>query len=271
MNQKTIEGIAETLRRAHRDRVPCDPVRDALLQQAAASIRPLADMAYAVQQANTDAAVREGRRIVGRKIGLTSLAVQKQLGVDEPDFGVLFADMARLDGLPIACADVLQPKVEAEVALVLERDLDSPCNTIADLIRATAFVLPAIEICGSRVRGWDIRLADTVADNASAGLFVLGTRPVRLGDVELGEMGMSMRRGEEVVSEGRGTACMGHPLNAALWLADTLARLGTPLRAGEIVLTGALGPMVPVRPGDVFRADIEGLGTVSAAFTDDAR
>ncbi|MCY1530361.1 2-oxopent-4-enoate hydratase [compost metagenome] len=156
--------------------------------------------------------------------------------------------------------------MEAEIALVLEQDLPRERHTLADLIRATAFALPAIEVVGSRIANWDIRLVDTIADNASSGLFVLGTRPVPLEQLDLVRCGMNLTLRGEPVSTGAGAACLDNPLNAALWLADTMARLGEPLRAGDILLTGALGPMVAARPGDVFTAHIQGLGSVSAAF-----
>ncbi|MNN05507.1 2-oxopent-4-enoate hydratase [compost metagenome] len=226
------------------------------------------DLAYAVQQHNNAADIGAGWRPVGHKIGLTSRAVQRQLGVDQPDFGRLFAQMARGDGQPIAWTDCQQPKVEAEIALVLERDLSHERHTLADIIRATAFALPAIEIVGSRIANWDISLLDTVADNASSGLFVLGSRPVRLKYLDLVGCGMSLSLRGEPVSVGAGAACLDNPLNAAVWLADTMSRLGEPLRAGDVILTGALGPMVQVRPGDVFTADIQGLGRVSAAFAE---
>lgn len=224
------------------------------------------DGAYAVQEANTCAWLAEGRRLVGRKIGLTSLAVQAQLGVDQPDFGMLFADMAVGDGEPVALGRLIQPKVEAEVALVIGRDLTHERHTYADLIRATEYVLPAIEIVDSRIENWNIRFVDTVADNASSGLFVLGGQPRRLQDVDLTACAMEMRRGEEVVSRGNGRACLGSPLNAAVWLADVMVRCGRPLLAGDIVLTGALGPMVSVRPGERFDVSVEGLGSVTALF-----
>ncbi|WSG19589.1 fumarylacetoacetate hydrolase family protein [Nonomuraea sp. NBC_01738] len=236
---------------------PCEPVRDLV---------DGVEAAYAVQDLVTGHWLGQGRRLSGRKIGLTSTAVQRQLGVDSPDFGALFADMAVPDGAEIPDGAVLQPRAEAEVALVLEHDLTHERHTVADVIRATAFALPAIEVVGSRIRDWDITLADTVADNASSGMYVLGNRPVLLRDVDLRMAGMVMERRGEQVSTGLGTACLGHPLHAAVWLADTLARLGSPLRAGDTVLTGALGPVVPAKPGDVMEARIDGLGDVRVAF-----
>lgn len=267
MHPALIEAAAR-LRQARDSGQPCAPVRD-LIQQAGQQGNAAAlDLAYAVQQRNNTADIAAGWRPVGHKIGLTSRAVQRQLGVDQPDFGRLFAQMARGDGQPIAWNDCQQPKVEAEIALVLEHDLCHERHTLADILRATAFALPAIEIVGSRIANWDISLLDTVADNASSGLFVLGSRPVRLERLDLVNCGMSLSLRGEPVSVGAGAACLDNPLNAALWLADTMARLGEPLRAGDVILTGALGPMVPVRPGDVFSADIQGLGRVSAAFAE---
>ncbi|WP_279436299.1 fumarylacetoacetate hydrolase family protein [Actinomadura sp. 7K534] len=252
-----IEAAAERLLGAYASGTPCEPVRDLI---------GTADDAYAVQERLTERWLTEGRRLAGRKIGLTSRAVQAQIGVDSPDFGMLFADMAVPDGDEIPAGAVLQPRAEAEVALVLEHDLAHERHTVADVIRATAFALPAIEVVGSRVRDWDITLADTVADNASSGMYALGSRPVPLADVDLRLCGMVMERRGEQVSTGNGAACLGHPLNAALWLADTLVRVGRPLRAGDTVLTGALGPVVPAAPGDVFEARIDGLGDVRVAF-----
>lgn len=254
-----IEQVAEQLRIAQVNGSPCPPVR-ALLPEGDL------DAAYAAQDINIRLAEAEGRRIVGRKIGLTAKAVQKQLGVDQPDYGILFADMEIQSGETIAWGRVLQPKAEAEVALVLERDINHDDVTLPELIAASAYVLPAIEVVGSRIANWDISILDTIADNASSGAYVLGTSPKKLSDVDLRLCGMGMFRKGEPVSVGAGAACLGHPLNAALWLARTMSRVGRPLKAGDVVLTGALGPMVAVQPGDVIEARIEGLGSVTAAF-----
>ena len=255
----SIQAVADALHQAAASGAPIAPVRTRLPDGDL-------DAAYAVQKINTERALREGRRLVGRKIGLTSLAVQKQLGVNQPDFGMLYADMAFADGEEIPWARLMQAKCEAEVALVLARDLSDERVTVADLIHATAYALPAIEVVGSRIANWDIRITDTIADNASSGLYVLGNRPVKLSHVDLRLAGMVMERRGEPVSFGVGAACLGHPFTAALWLARTMARVGMPLKAGDVVLTGALGPMVAVNSGDVFEARINGLGSVRAVF-----
>lgn len=254
-----VARAAATLAEAERRKVPCPPVRDLFAPDDVAA-------AYAAQRLNTEHALACGRRPVGRKIGLTSFAVQKQLGVDQPDFGVLFADMAVPADGDVPAGRLLQPRVEAEVALVLGDDLPHRECTVADVLRAVDFALPALEIVDSRIADWDISLTDTIADNGSSGLFVLGGTPTPLTGLDLAAVKMTMTRDGAQVSEGTGTDCLGSPLNAAVWLASTLARMGDPLRAGDVVLTGALGPMVPAGPGEVFRADVSGLGTVGVRF-----
>ncbi len=254
-----IEELAARLRNAAETGVPIPPIRDELAEGGV-------EAAYAVQAANTEHYVRHGRRISGRKIGLTSKAVQKQLGVDSPDFGALFADMEVVDGDEIALSRLMQPKVEGEITLVLGRDLSGEQLTLTDVMSAVDYALPSIEIVGSRIENWNIRLLDTVADNASSGLYVLGGRPVKLDEVDWRLCGMVMERRGEQVSAGAGAACLGNPLNAALWLARTMVEVGSPLKAGDAIMTGALGPMVAVAPGDIMEVRINGLGSVRAVF-----
>lgn len=255
----SIEQAADLILKAYRRGTPCAPIAPLLPARDTAA-------AYQVQEINTRHWLTQGRRLAGRKIGLTSRAVQTQLGVDQPDYGMLFADMAFVDGDDIPIASVLQPRIEAEVALVLERDLPHERHTAADIIGATAYALPALEIVGSRIADWKISIVDTIADNGSSGLFFLGSSPVRLGAFDLALCGMTLSKGGEPVSTGAGRACLGNPLNAARWLADAMVAAGRPLVAGDIILTGALGPMVPLAAGDVVDARINGLGALRAAF-----
>ena len=254
-----VRNAAAAIRSAYENQKPIGPIRDMLPANDIAA-------AYAVQQANTNHWIGQGRRPVGRKIGLTAKAVQMQLGVDQPDYGILYADMEIPDSEEIPTSRVMQPRAEAEVALVLKKDLLLEQLTLIDLLDATAYALPAIEVVGSRIAKWDIKIVDTVADNASSGLFVLGTRPVALDNLDLRNCGMVMEKRGEPVSVGAGVACLSNPLNAALWLARKMVTVGMPLRAGNVILTGALGPMAAVQPGDVMEARISGLGSVRAVF-----
>lgn len=257
--EAVIGQAADRLWEAERTLVPCAPIRDVIDAQDIES-------AYAIQQVNVDRHVAAGRRISGRKIGISALSVQQQLGVDQPDFGALFADMEYGHGSIIPVERTIKPRVEAEIALVLGADLDQQEPTIADVVRATAFVIPSLEIVDCRLANWDIRIADTIADNAAACLYVLGSTPQALLGLDLAGAAMTLHRNGEVVATGHGSDTLGHPLNATVWLARTLTGMGTPLRAGDTILTGALGPMVDANPGDVFEATIEGLGTVTATF-----
>jgi 2-keto-4-pentenoate hydratase len=255
---EAIDAATERLEAATRTGVTCAPIVDLLGPTDV-------DAAYQVQQRLTERRVRAGARIIGRKIGLTSAAVQRQIGVDRPDFGVLFDDMRYEDGALVPLARLLQPKVEAEVAFLLGRDIEDATDPVA-VRAAVALALPALEIVDSRIAGWRIGITDTVADNASSGVFVIGTGQATLDVLEPRNVSMELYRGPELVSRGTGRDCLGDPLNALAWLAATMIDLGTPLRQGDLVLSGALGPMVDATAGDVFRTTIEPLGAVTARF-----
>jgi 2-keto-4-pentenoate hydratase len=259
LDPQVIDQAAHALMEAAETGKPTGPVRDLISAGGVAA-------AYAVQDTNTRLHIANGRRLVGRKIGLTSLAVQRQLGVDQPDYGMLFADMDVPEGIPVSLDQVIQPKVEAEIAIVVGRDLPHPDLTTAEMIRAVEYVVPAIEIVDSRVANWDIKIWDTIADNASSGLFVLGAVPRKLDGLDLRTCGMVMEVKGEPISVGAGIACLGSPITASLWLARVMAKAGRPLLEGDVILSGALGPMAGVSRGDVVEARINGLGTVRAAF-----
>jgi 2-keto-4-pentenoate hydratase len=258
-----IAIVADELGEARRIRRAIAPIHPRLGERAT-------DLAYAVQQLGIDRAVRAGDRVVGRKIGLTSVAVQRQLGVDQPDAGTLLASMelASEDVVPDC---LIQPKAEAEVAFVLESDVTPERPTASEVLAAIGYAVAAIEIVDSAIVDWKIGIVDTIADNASSGLYVLGTERRKVSAVDLRLAGMVLEKNGEPVSFGAGAACLGHPLRAVLWLARTLAARGTPLRAGDIVLSGALGPMVTTAPGDRIEARIEGLGRVGATFAGNSR
>jgi 2-keto-4-pentenoate hydratase len=253
----TAQEVADRLWEAEQTGVPIDPLVGEIKEGDV-------EAAYEVQLLNTARSVASGRRLIGRKIGLTSLAVQEQFGVFEPDFGALYADTCFGDAEPIPARRVMQPRVEGEVAIVLSRDLPYPDTTIVELMSAVDCVVPAIEVVASRIAGWNISIVDTIADNASSGAFVLGNRPVRLRDVDLRTCKMQLTIDGEVASEGVGEACLGHPLNAGLWLARTMAARGTPMRAGDVVMSGALGRMASIAAGQRSEVHIEGLGSVRA-------
>ena len=254
------DGIAARLIAAGESCTPVAPVRDEL---------PAADLeaAYAVQERTTESRLAAGWRLTGRKIGLTAKAVQRQLGVEQPDYGMLFDRMSVADGAEVSVDTLIAPKCEAEVAFVLGADLDIECPTTVDALGAIAYALPAIEIVDSRIANWDIRIVDTIADNASSALYVLGNAPRKLGDFDVRLCGMTLLRNGSGVSYGAGAAALGSPIAALLWLAARMHAVGRPLRAGDVVLSGALGPMVQAVAGDVFEARISGLGTVRVSFS----
>lgn len=252
------EELAERLRKAYSGGAIV-PLRDGLSPTDV-------DGAYAVQTINTRYWEAQGRQIAGRKAGLTAKAVQSQLGVDQPDFGVLFHDMRVADGGTLDPAKALQPKAEAEIAFVLGADLPDPDATVEGVAAAVASVHAAIEIVDSRIADWKITFADTVADNGSSAFFVLADTGLPLDGVDLEGAAMEMTVNGAVVSTGIGAAALGNPLNAAVWLARTLAGRGEHLKAGDILLAGALGPMVALSLGDHVRAHIAGIGECSFSY-----
>lgn len=237
----------------------CEPVRDLLGSTDIA-------LAYRVQNQINANRVARGSTIIGRKVGLTSAAVQNQLGVNQPDFGVLFDDMQCSDGGTVPMTRLLQPRAEAEIAFILSTDL-SAGNLDVDQVRAAvAFAVPALEIVDSRVRNWNIEITDTVADNASSGMFVLGANRMTLDEFVPRDVAMTLTVDGHDVSAGTGADCLGDPIAALAWLARTACAVGSPLRAGDVVLSGALGPMVAVGSGRTVRAELSCLGNVSATF-----
>ncbi|RHW24206.1 2-keto-4-pentenoate hydratase [Nocardioides immobilis] len=260
-----MSAAVERLARAQETRVPCAPVRDLIGTDDLAA-------AYAVQQGLVQARLATGVTVVGRKIGATSEAVQRQLGVDQPDFGYLLSDMDVSDGVdgdPISMRTLLQPRVEAEVAFVLASDIDpdDEADISLEAVRAAVDVaLPALEIVDSRIADWKIGFTDTVADNASSGLYVVGREGRKLDDFEPRDVTMSLTINDEERSAGTGAACLGDPLEALRWLAVQAWRFGDPLRAGHLILSGALGPFVPFAPGDRVAALISGFEPLVVEF-----
>ncbi len=250
--------IANRIIAAYRTHTPIAPIRTEIHGVPAA---------YAVQKAAIDIWLKNGRRVAGHKIGLTSKAVQDQLGVTEPDFGALFADMILVSGSTVEKGTVMQPRIEAEIAFLMKSDLRGKKISPEQVIAATDCVCPAIEICGSRIAQWDIKIEDTVADNASSGLVVLGTKrttSVMLDDLARAQM--SIRHNGAAAGSGRGDACLGNPAIAVAWLAETLTHFGNGLRAGDLVMSGALAKMIAASPGDTFDVDFGGMGNVAVSF-----
>ena len=222
--------------------------------------------AYYIQLENINKKLEEGQKIVGKKIGLTSVAMQNLLGVGEPDYGHLLDTMVVESGGKISIEDVLQPKVEAEIAFILKKDLRGPNITTLDVLQATDYVVPALEIVDSRIKDWKIKLADTVADNASSGYYVLGGKPTKIEDIDLELIGMVLTKNGDLVNTGVGAAALGNPASCVAWLANKLSEFNIPLRAGEVILSGALSAAEVAQAGDSFTARFAHLGQVSVRF-----
>lgn len=261
MDQPTREAAARSLLEAYEQRRPIDPLTDAHEGMDV-------EDAYGIQLLQVQEWVAAGRTVKGHKVGLTSAAMQRMLGVDQPDFGHLMDDFFHLEHSPIPMGRFLQPRVEPEIAFVLKRPLRGPGVTAPEAIAAVDFVLPALEIVDSRVVDWRIKLPDTIADNASSGALVLGSTPTPLGDVDLRLCGGVMTRNGQVAGTGAGGAVLGSPLTSLVWLANTVGARGVTLEAGHVVLPGAVCAMVAAAAGDTFTATFAGLGSVTARFAD---
>jgi 2-keto-4-pentenoate hydratase len=248
-----LAAIAATLQNAYETRVPVPPLTGLSL-----------DDAYDIQLIQVRLRMAAGATVVGFKVGLTSEAMRRQLGVDEPDFGHLLSDMAHDGHVPTG--RYLQPRAEPEVALVLGEPLRDKGLTAEDIAAATAYALPAIEVIDSRIADWRIGLVDTVADNASSGGFVLGRFPMLLDGFDPATVRCVFEHNGSTAGTGVGAAVLGSPLNAAAWLANELIGRGVTLAAGHVVLTGSVTAAVPVGPGDVVTASFDGLGAVTARF-----
>lgn len=253
----SISLAAERLWNAEQDKKVCNPIREFI---EASDI----ESAYEIQKIITQKKIEQGEKICGYKVGLTSLAVQKQLGVDQPDFGVLWQSKEINNHGSVKINELMQPKAEAEIAFILSRDIhELPIDHTDFLKKYVSHIAPSIELVGSRISNWDIRIADTVADNASASHFILGNPLEDLANFDFVGCKMQLKKNNEIASEGIGAACMGNPIDAALWLIQTLLNSGTIIEKGSVILSGALGPMVPCEVGDNFEAQIEGLSNVS--------
>jgi 2-oxopent-4-enoate/cis-2-oxohex-4-enoate hydratase len=259
MEQKTIEQLGDALYEALVARQPIAPL-------SAAHPDMTIEDAYHVQQRMLSRRLEKGERIIGKKIGVTSKAVMNMLGVHQPDFGYLTDGMVYNEGETIEMAGLIQPKAEGEIAFLLKKDLQGPGVTAADVLAATEGVMACFEIVDSRIQDWKIKIQDTVSDNASCGVFVLGDQLVDLANLDLALCGMVLEKNGEIVVTGAGAATMGHPVNAMVWLTNTLGKLGIALKAGDIVLSGAMGAMVPVVKGDNLRMTIGGIGGCSVRF-----
>ncbi|PJZ77388.1 2-keto-4-pentenoate hydratase [Leptospira neocaledonica] len=255
-NFSNIRSAASALLGARKNGKPIPPITKTF------GIHGL-EISYEIAKINNIERLGTGAKEIGKKIGLTSKAVQSQLGVDQPDFGTLFSDMEYLDSDEVPTSKLLQPKVEAEVAFILAQDIQGNIPSYGEFLNSILYALPALEIVDSAIEDWKIKLEDTVADNASCGLFVLGNQPITLGNLDLAGAGMFLRKNGKVESVGSGAACLNHPLRAAYWLAKNLIERGQGLKKGEIILSGALGPMISIQAGDDLDAEIKGLGRVS--------
>lgn len=251
-----LTQIANRFYEAEKNRKPTFPIEEAI------SI----DEAYQIQQINVARFLKDGKRVIGFKIGLTSEAVQKEFKIAHPDFGHLYHDSWIGDGSVIDSKTLIQPKIEAEIAFVLKKSLAGPGITLVDVMNSVDYVLPALEIVDSRVEAWKIRAIDTIADNGSSALFVLGGVPHSLHSLNLPFTGMALSQNGEVMVTGAGGAVMGNPLNAVVFLANELGKRGHELKEENVVLSGAISSMLSMKSGDFFHCDFEKMGRISVGY-----
>ncbi len=260
MNKETINACGEKLYKALRAGQQIKPLTE---QYPDITI----DDAYEISLHLNELRLADGEKIIGKKIGVTSKAVMNMLKVDQPDFGFLTDKMVFSQGEDVIISDqMIQPKAEGEVAFILKSDLVGPGITAADVLAATDFVMPAIEVVDSRIENWKIKIQDTVADNASCGVFILGDTAIDPRKIDLSTCGMVVEKNGAIISTGAGAAALNSPVNCVAWLANTLGKYGIPLKAGEVIMSGSLVPLEPVEPGDSMHVSIGGMGSVSARF-----
>jgi 2-keto-4-pentenoate hydratase len=261
LNESELSRIARELSAAERDRQPIAPLSETYPDITV-------EAAYQIQLINIEARRAQGRHLIGKKIGLTSEGMQKMVGVNEPDYGQLLDDMLFYEGAGVSASRLINPRIEAEIAFVLERDLEGPGVTPSDVIRSTAGVTAALEIIDSRIRDWKIKIQDTVADNASAAGIALGSRLVPLENLDLRYVGFVMIKNGQLAGTGAGAAVLGSPAQAVAWLANKMGEYGIGLKSGEIILSGAAFAAVPVATGDSIHLTVDRLGDVRCYFSE---
>ena len=260
ISEEQVHQLAHELMEAEANFAPIPPITD---QIPGFDI----DDAYRVQKAVLDHRLSEGRKVIGKKVGLTSKAMQQALGVNEPDYGVLLDGTVIKDGAEYATNQLLQPRIEGEIAFLMKASLTGPNITAEQVLEATEYVFPSLEVIDSRIKDWKIKLPDTIADNASSARIVAGTNHVPLKDLDLSKVEMVFEKNGEEIGRATGEAVLGNPANAVAWLANTLNKLGVSVNAGDIVMPGAITGMTPVQPGDTIKATFSDIGSVSVRFS----
>ncbi|MED1204479.1 2-keto-4-pentenoate hydratase [Heyndrickxia acidicola] len=254
-----VENLAEALIEAERSRKSILPLTKSYPALST-------DDAYRIQLEVIQKKLNTGRKIIGKKVGLTSKAMQSMLGVTEPDYGHLLDDMTVPDGEIVETGEMISPKIEAEIGFILGEDIKGPNITFLDVLMATEYVTPALEIIDSRIENWDIQLADTVADNGSSAKVVIGGSRIKVEEVDLRTVGMTLYKNRRLQATGAGAAALGHPAHAIAWLANKLSEFDIPLKAGELILPGALSKAIEVQSGDSISALFGVLGSVTVTF-----